>query len=213
MTDIITKTIHMTAVVAVLSLLAACGSLQSAAGLDRRSPDEFAVMRRAPLTVPPDFRLADPADLSARQSSRSSDRAKQILTGDNNDDNGANNRSDNPSVTQTLSDGEASLLSVAGATQVDPSIRQEINQLDNVDNDRPVIEQLQFWRDSGRPPGKAIDPSAELKRLQDQSTATPTSPETPGRDGDPDGGDNTDQSAPAPAAITTPPPLTTPDNS
>lgn len=199
MTDIITKYIYIFAVIAMLPILAACGNLQSAAGLDRRSPDEFAVMRSAPLTVPPDFRLPDPAAQSARQSNRSSNRAKTILTGDN--------TSGTPSGVNRLSDGEKSLLSVAGATTVDPSIRQEINQLDSGDARRPVIEQLQFWRDAGRPPGKAIDPSAELKRLRDQSTDTTTG-------GDSNVGESPDQqSAPAPTTTPTSPPLTTPDNS
>ncbi len=49
---------------AALSLLVACsGSVQQKLGLERRVPDEFQVVRRAPLTLPPDFTLRPPYHL------------------------------------------------------------------------------------------------------------------------------------------------------
>src|ERR1700757_2177735 len=40
--------------------LSGCDSLQKAAGLNKKSPDEFAVTTRAPLVIPPDFNLRPP---------------------------------------------------------------------------------------------------------------------------------------------------------
>lgn len=40
--------------------LAACSSAQQTFGLGKRSPDEFAVVRRAPLVIPPDSTLRPP---------------------------------------------------------------------------------------------------------------------------------------------------------
>src|SRR5439155_8890888 len=40
--------------------LAGCESLRSAAGLTKKSPDEFAVTTKAPLVIPPDFNLRPP---------------------------------------------------------------------------------------------------------------------------------------------------------
>ena len=52
-----------------LGVLAACGlalmgcqSIREAAGLGKQSPDEFAVVTKAPLIIPPDFNLRPPRD-------------------------------------------------------------------------------------------------------------------------------------------------------
>ena len=37
-----------------------CSSMRDAAGLTKRSPDEFAVSTKAPLVIPPDFNLRPP---------------------------------------------------------------------------------------------------------------------------------------------------------
>src|SRR6478672_7417242 len=42
------------------SLLSGCDSLRNAAGLTKKSPDEFAVTTKAPLVIPPDFNLRPP---------------------------------------------------------------------------------------------------------------------------------------------------------
>ena len=42
------------------SALCGCDSLRRAAGLDKKSPDEFAVTTKAPLVIPPDFNLRPP---------------------------------------------------------------------------------------------------------------------------------------------------------
>jgi hypothetical protein len=45
---------------AVATLLSGCDSFKRAVGIERTSPDEFAVESRAPLTIPPDFNLRPP---------------------------------------------------------------------------------------------------------------------------------------------------------
>ena len=44
-----------------LPMAAGCGDLREAAGLTKKSPDEFAVTTKAPLVIPPDFNLRPPA--------------------------------------------------------------------------------------------------------------------------------------------------------
>lgn len=43
-----------------------CGDFKKLVGIERTSPDEFAVESRAPLTVPPDFDLRPPAPGAGR---------------------------------------------------------------------------------------------------------------------------------------------------
>lgn len=58
------------------------GSVQEVLGMDKRAPDEFAVVRRAPLIVPPDFELRPPEPGAPRPNiGRTSDQARVALTG------------------------------------------------------------------------------------------------------------------------------------
>ena len=41
-------------------VLGACGGVRDTLGLAKRSPDEFTVVRKAPLSMPPDFNLRPP---------------------------------------------------------------------------------------------------------------------------------------------------------
>ena len=87
--------------------LAGCGG----SGLNRTRPDEFAVARRAPLVVPPDFALAPPSPGAPRpQEADSSTQALQAMFG------GPAPRS----VPETAT------LNRADANRADPGIRSEV---------------------------------------------------------------------------------------
>ena len=60
--------------------ISGCSDLKKAIGLERTSPDEFAVESRAPLTMPPDFNLRPPQPGAARPQEKSSDQqARQAI--------------------------------------------------------------------------------------------------------------------------------------
>lgn len=87
--------------------LAGCGG----GGLNRTRPDEFAVARRAPLVVPPDFALAPPSPGAPRpQEADSSTQALQAMFG------GPAQRSA----------PEAATLDRAGADRAQSGIRSEV---------------------------------------------------------------------------------------
>ena len=61
-------------------LISGCTDLKKAIGLERSTPDEFAVESRAPLTMPPDFNLRPPQPGAARPQEKSSDQqARQAI--------------------------------------------------------------------------------------------------------------------------------------
>ncbi len=61
-------------------LLPGCTDLKRSIGLERSSPDEFAVESRAPLTMPPDFELRPPQPGAARPQEKSSgQQARQVI--------------------------------------------------------------------------------------------------------------------------------------
>lgn len=71
-------------VVASLLQLGGCsrGTVQDALGMSKRAPDEFAVVRRAPLIMPPDYDLRPPDPGAPRPNiGRTADQARVALTG------------------------------------------------------------------------------------------------------------------------------------
>ncbi len=69
-------------IAAMGSLAAACGSLKDDLGLVKKAPDEFAVVRNAPLSLPPDFSLRPP-EVGATGVGRADqrDQARSLLVG------------------------------------------------------------------------------------------------------------------------------------
>jgi hypothetical protein len=78
----VSRRLGLAAVAFCLPLIAACGSMQDAMGLSKRSPDEFAVVRRQPLIIPPDYGLRPPQPGEVGpQVATAGDRTRAALTG------------------------------------------------------------------------------------------------------------------------------------
>jgi hypothetical protein len=147
--------------VLVALALSACGNdTKQMLGLERQPPDEFAVVSRAPLAVPPEFSLRPPAPGATRpQEGRASDRARRALTGT--EMQAAYRRAG-------LSPGESSLLARTGAANVPDDIRSTIERESNVlaAENKGFTERLVFWRDAPLP-GDVVDPEAENRRIRE----------------------------------------------
>src|ERR1700719_5090518 len=52
--------LHFAIVCAIAVSVAGCDTIRQAAGQDKQSPDEFAVVTKAPLVIPPDYNLRPP---------------------------------------------------------------------------------------------------------------------------------------------------------
>lgn len=132
--------------------------------MTKQSPDEFRVVARAPLTLPPDFTLRPPQPGAVRpQEGTTSDQARQAVVAASQGNTG------NPGpAAGGLSAGQRSLLQATGAAEVDPKIRlivdSETNELNAADGD--FLEFLVFWRAKEKP-GLIIDASAESRRLRE----------------------------------------------
>lgn len=151
--------------VALLLALSACTQTRQALGLSKQSPDEFQVVARAPLSLPPDYSLRPPEPGAPRpQEGTSRDQAQTAVFG-NYDAAGVIG-----DVPPGSSQGEAALLQSAGATGIDPDIRQLVDRETSslIAEDRKFIDSLIFWRDP-EPPGEVVDPAAEQQRLQENA--------------------------------------------
>ncbi|HUO91545.1 MAG TPA: DUF3035 domain-containing protein [Rhizomicrobium sp.] len=97
-----------------------CQDIREAAGVTKTPPDEFAVVTKAPLVIPPDFNLRPPKP-GAPPTNQSSptDSAEAALTGD-----------DPAAIAQglpnTYSPAEKMLLANTGAADADHSVRAQI---------------------------------------------------------------------------------------
>jgi Protein of unknown function (DUF3035) len=162
--------------VATLSLisLAGCGqgTVQNALGMGKRSPDEFAVVSRAPLILPPDYGLRPPRPGESRPGvDTPSERARATLVGQAPASAPAADQEvlaaafDEGSATESA--GERALVSQATTTPTDPDIRRKIAeenvQLAQVEQE--LFTRLLKWRDPN-PLGPTIDPVAETQRLR-----------------------------------------------
>lgn len=142
------RKIHAAPLAAVVVALAfgtaSCSSLSKAVGSGKNSPDEFAVVTKAPLVIPPDFSLRPPRPGARRPQER--DAAQEAA-------NAVFGGSGPAAAMQT--DGERMLLEGAGAQDADDSIR------DLVDSEFYTIQRtntgfankILFWQ------GETVDPA------------------------------------------------------
>lgn len=151
--------------VALVAGLTACSGIRDQLGIGKNSPDEFRVVKRAPLTLPPDFTLRPPDPGAPRpQETSVQDRAKAALYG------GALGQSAEKSEVASHTLGEEALLARADTTSATPNIRRLINE-DNAlyaENDETFIDKLIFWQDQ-EPDDVILDPAKEAQRLQEAS--------------------------------------------
>src|ERR1051326_3371454 len=132
--------------VGLVTTLGGCTDLRRAFGMEKVIPDEFAVVSRAPLAVPPDFSLRPPQPGAApSQEVAAQDRAKEAVFRA-----GPQQASLPPAATER-SPGEGVLLQKAGAPKADPDIREHVSDDTALtpQNQRGFVDRLLFWRKSG----------------------------------------------------------------
>ncbi len=136
--------------------------------MSKDPPDEFAVVTKAPLVVPPDFNLKPPKPGKSPTNQNSpTATAESTLYGDQ----------QTPTAKQgRFSAGEAALLNKAGAANgASDMIRQQV-AADNramQSADESFTNRLLFgFGSSDNSPGKALDADAEAKRLGEGKAGT-----------------------------------------
>ena len=130
---------------ALAATLSACeGGIGDALGLGKNAPDEFAVVRSAPLTLPPDFTLRPPRPGEARPNEESvREQAKVALF------NEAGALAIDDSSAAATTQGEAAFIERAGAADVDPNIRHIVDREFSgyASEDESFIDSLLFWQE------------------------------------------------------------------
>jgi hypothetical protein len=168
--------------VSALSLLltgCAANTVKEAFGIDNRAPDEFRVVSRPPLSVPPQFELRPPSADGAPTDTPAYAKAQSLVTGD---PNGVTaDTAVKPVAIKSLdktakgSDksttaAESNFLSKAGAAQADPEVKQKLTeekiaqQIKKEEDGESMWNRITFQSGSKEPVVKADEEAARIKK-------------------------------------------------
>lgn len=171
----------------LLPTLAACGgsSVKETLGLNRRAPDEFRVVSRPPLSVPPEFNLRPPSDTAESPIITPADEAARAVVTGAPETNTFNLKSvsadtavtpvasaDIGAKVKTGSAAENQLLMNAGAAKADPNVRSLLRQERADIEATREEEESSWWRIL--PDGKKeplVDANGEAERIEQNKTA------------------------------------------
>lgn len=162
--------VHYVISAMALTMLGGCGegTLSDRIGLERKPPDEFRVLSRPPLTVPPEFNLRPPSDVAEGKSATK--QAETLLFGEEDDATSLRPGSADTAVTAVETDalgtsGDENFLSNAGAQMANPNIRDLLRQENKEDaypEDKSFLEKLR------EPANKEpmVDAAKEAERIK-----------------------------------------------
>src|SRR6201989_3451337 len=140
--------------------LAGCTSTRQALGMNKVTPDEFRVVTKAPLVLPPDYALRPPAPGEPRpQELQPESAARTALLGQREG--------------EVRSDGEKLLVAKAGADKADPLIRYVVDDEfgDVAHKDKSFADRVMFWRADKAAvsaPGSNSEDPVDAKAEQDR---------------------------------------------
>ena len=148
-------------------VLTGCEETKRAFGQTKEAPDEFAVYKRAPLSLPPDFDLRPPTPGAQRpQIVTSKNRVRQALGIPAEKSRRVGTFSSTEIA--NLSKGERALLILTGANNANPEIRKLVDAkaLDLFETDKSFTDKILFWQTKENI-GVAVDPNKETKRIRE----------------------------------------------
>lgn len=174
MTGTFTRAVVQAGCAALLALsLAGCEQARGALGMERQSPDEFSVITRAPLSMPPDYQLRPPEPGAERPQEASPRKAARRILLDS-----AKIKEAKPGAGR--SKGEFALLNRTGALKADPNIRRTVDRESSAiaEADKSVFDKIVFWQDEAEP-GVVVAPEKETRRLREASALGKAPNESP----------------------------------
>jgi Protein of unknown function (DUF3035) len=165
--------VPLAAVCVMAVSLTACESVRTAMGITKDPPDEFAVVTKAPLIIPPDYTLRPPKPGAAPLNQISPTEAAQAAL-----------YSDDPkavagAISGNYSQGEKLLLAQTGAATASDGIRQQIaaDNSNTQSSDEGFTNQLLFGgtNTTGDAPLNADAENTRLQAAKNGGQAAPAS--------------------------------------
>lgn len=161
-----TRTLLIGLVAASALVSTGCNSMGKAMGMTKTTPNEFNILTKAPLVVPPEYNLRPPktGELNVEEK-YASVAARKALLGEI-----------DPAKP---SRGEAVLLSKAGGASADPAVRVIIDGQNSIERkSQGFADRVIFWKDGKAidQNGQPLDPDTEARRMKAVSSATGGAP-------------------------------------
>lgn len=145
---------------AMFGFVSGCSGFRQAVGAEKVRPDEFRIVTKAPLVIPPEYNVRPPEPGAPRpQEVDAAAQARLAVLGQE--------------YSGRASDGEQALVARVGGLTADPLIRSTID-LENgavVRKSSSFADLLVFWSD-GEPAGEELNAEAEAQRLRLIAAAT-----------------------------------------
>ena len=167
-TDKIVKILPIVALGMGMIAISGCQSIKRAAGVEKITPDEFRVVTKAPLVVPPEFNLRPPRPGEARPLELRPDmQAKTAIFG--------------VQLGRDASAGEQVLIAQMGAQNADPRIRAIVDEEagDITHKSEKFSDRILNFGKKDASAAAPLDATEEAERLEDQKAIANT---TGGRD-------------------------------
>lgn len=118
----VSMVLRTAALSATALLLLGCQGFNQALGTAKQAPDEFTVMTKAPLILPPDYNLRPPlAGAPDRNQRNPDDEARAALFATQDPQAAA------AALGPNFSDAEKAILAKSGGANADPAVRQQIS--------------------------------------------------------------------------------------
>ncbi len=159
-------------------LLAACdnGGMRETLGLTRDAPDEFTVVSRPPLSLPPDFTLRPPKPGEAPRGTSSDEKARSLLIGKTPSVTLKDARQlEQPTVdtavtpvmeSDVLSGSASNILKRAGADKADDDIRDKLSSDAATPRDNSDAKTLLDQIDGKEKNEPTVDAKKEAERIR-----------------------------------------------
>jgi len=158
---------HKIAGCALLFLVAGCGgnTVKEALGIDQRAPDEFRVVSRPALSVPPQFDLRPPGEGESPTEVEARSKAQSLVLGNPKDKKQSSGKST----------AEQVFLKKAGSDAADPSIKQKLTEK-KIEEQTEIEESGWFGRITSSPTSKepivkAEEEAGRIKKNKEEGKA------------------------------------------
>lgn len=143
-----------------LLTLTGCDKTKQQLGMTHSAPDEFAVVRRAPLEMPPDYTIRPPRPGAPRpQEAQVSEQAREVVFGG---PQAVEKQAVSPTSAETM------LLQQTGGERANPNIRNVVDAetAKLAPAQQPVIKKVMSIGKKQEAAANVVDAKAEAARLQ-----------------------------------------------
>lgn len=151
-----------TAVMGSMIMVSGCSTVSKRLGMTKSAPNEFNILTKPPLVVPPEYNLRPPklGEVNVEEK-YATQAARKALLGEI-----------DPAKPSA---GENMLIAQAGGSAADPTVRAIIDGQNSIERkNRGFADRIIFWKDGKAiaPDGTALDPDSEARRMKAIQAAT-----------------------------------------